>query len=373
MLKDDFRIPIFDTCFNLFGGRRNFAKLLGASYTAVSEWYHGKKKRSKTKTTRHFCPLWVIEKINRIFIDQNLENIANEIQKNITEYRSHSGRSVINPNLPIPEKPELMNLLAHILGDGCAVRGSMPYYSNTCEKLRNEFINDLKIFGEVECFERIQENHTPRVMFPTVIVHVLEGVYPIDLGKKRILNPSFLFGLPEKMLMAFLRGFFDDEGYVHDSNIQICSQNKKFLGLLKKLLDYRLNIATSDIFEYPKYFRMDGSLSEVYYIDIFSRGISKFSKCIGFTHPKKQRLLDYLDRRQNRGWKFPDPKSIRKAVIEALKENNHLTARELSIKTLITARNLRTSYLYPMENEGILLKVGKRKGKGGPVLWGLKK
>jgi len=64
----------------------------------------------------------------------------------------------------------------------------------------------------------------------------------------------------------------------------------------------------------------------------------------------KQELLEYLVRRQNRGWKFPDPQSIRKIILVALKEDNHLTARELSIKTLITARNLRTNYLYPMEN-----------------------
>jgi hypothetical protein len=373
MLEDDFRIQIFDTCFNLFGGRRNFSKILGASYTAVSEWYHGKKKRTKTRTTRHFCPLLVIEKINRILINHNLENIANNIQNNITEYRSHSGRSVINPNLPIPEKPELLNLLAHILGDGCAIRGSMPYYSNTCEELRNEFMNDLKIFGEVECFESIHQNKTPKVMFPTVIVHVLEGAYPLDLAKKQILNSSFLFELPEKALMAFLRGIFDDDGYVHDSNIQICSKNRSFLDTLKRLLAYRLNIETSDLFEYLKHVCKNGSISEVFYFDVYSSGVSKFFKSIGFTHPKKQRLLDYLVRRQNRGWKFPDPNSIRKIIIEALKENNHLTARELSIKTLLTARNTRISYLHPMENEGILRKVGKKKGKGGPILWGLNK
>jgi hypothetical protein len=373
MLEDDFRMRIFDTCFNLVGGRRNLSKILGASYTAVSEWYHGKKKRTKTATTRHFCPLWVIEKINRILIKHNLENIANNIQNNITEYRSHSGRSVINPNLPIPRKPELLNLLAHILGDGCAVRGSMPYYSNTCEELRNEFMNDLKIFGEVECFESIHQNRTPRVMFPTVIVHVLEGAFPIDLAKKQILNSSFLFNLSERMLMAFLRGIFDDEGYVHDSNIQICSQNRSFLDTIKRLLAIRLQIETSALSNCFPYVRMDGSISEVFYFVVYSCGVSTFSKCIGFTQPKKQRLLEYLVKRQKRGWKFPDPHTIRKSIIEALEETNSLTARELSIKTLLTARNLRKSYLYPMENQGILRRVGKKKGKGGPVLWSLKR
>ena len=372
MLEDDFRLLLFDSCFNLLGGRRNFAKHLGVSYTAVSEWYHGKKKRSKTRTTRHFCPIWVIEKINHILTDHNLKHIANEIQNRVVEYRSYSGRSVINPNLPIPEKPELLNLLAHILGDGCAVKGSMPYYSNTCEELRNEFMDNLKIFGEVECFERAQKHKTPKVFFPTVIVHVLEGAYPVDLGKKRIKDSSFLFELPEKVLWAFLRGIFDDDGHVHDTGIQICSQNKRFLGLLKEILDIRLDIATSNLLKYLEYLRMDGSVSQVYYFDVYSKEISKFSKWIGFTHPKKKQFLDYLIRRQNRGWKFPDPKSIRNIIVEALKQDNHLTARELSIKTLITARNLRTSYLYPMENEGIVQKTGKRKGKGGPVLWSLK-
>jgi hypothetical protein len=373
MLEDDFRKRILDTCFKLVGGRRNLSKILGASYTAVSEWYHGKKKRTKRKITRHFCPLWVIEKINRILTKNKLENIANDIQNNITEYRSHSGRSVVNPNLPIPGKPELLNLLAHILGDGCAVRGSMPYYSNTCEELRNEFMNNLKIFGEVECYESFHQNKTPRVMFPTVIVHVLESAFPIDLTKKQILNSSFLFNLPERMLMSFLRGIFDDDGYVHDSNIQICSLNRSFLDILKTLLAIRLKIETSALFKYTPYVRRDGSISEVSFFDVYSSGVSTFSKCIGFTHPKKQRLLEYLVKRQKRGWKFPNPHTIRKLIIEALEETHQLTARELSIKTLLTARNTRKSYLYPMENEGILQRVGKKKGKGGPVLWSLKK
>jgi len=371
LLREDFRKQIFETVFKIVGGRKNLAKILKVGYSTVSEWFYGLKKRTKNKITVQYCPLWTYRRIAEILIQHGYDDLVQKIEKNVLSYRGWSGASVNNPILPIQKTPELLNLIAHIIADGSVTERSMPHYSNTCEELREEFIQNLSILGEVEYLERIPNFRTPRILFPLVIPHILGDAYKIDFVNKRFLNPSFLFSLQKNLIRSFLRGFFDDEGYVHDSNIQICCIDKELLLLIKQLTE-NLGILTSNIFAYQDHFRKDGSLSKVFYFDIYSEYIPKFQKLISFTHPKKKKFLEYMIRRTNRGWKHPNPELIRETILKELNKKI-LTSRELALQTLITARNLRKNYLYPMENECLIARVGKKKGKGGAQLWSIVK
>ena len=368
LLKHEFRKQVFETTFDVTGGRRNLASILGVGYTAVSEWYYGFKKRTKTKITTQRCPVWAYKKIAEILVQNGYENLVLQIEKNISSYSGHSGAEVKNPVLPIKETPELMNLIAHIIGDGSVSKRAMPYFSNTSKELREEFIKDLKILGDTE-YKESYRNHVPRVWFPLVVPNILEKAYKIDFVNKKFLNPSFFFSLPDNLICSFLRGIYDDEGYVHDSNIQICSIDEKLLLLIKRLLK-KFGILTSNIFAYQDYYRKDGSLSRVLYFDIYSEYIPKFNKLVGFTHPEKREFLEYIVKRINRGWKHPNPESIKITVLSEL-EKGISTSRRLALKTLITARNLRKNYLYPMEEGNLTVRSGKKKGKGGAQLWSI--
>jgi len=371
LVEKEIRMQVFETVFDILGARRKLAKTLGVGYTTISEWYHGFKKRSKTKITTQCCPVWAYKKIVEILIQNNHDELVQNIEKNILFYSGHSGAPVKNPVLPIKETERLMNLIAHIIGDGTVPERGMPFYSNTCKELREEFILDLSMLGDVE-YQESFKSRVPRVWFPLVIPYILGNVYEIDFVNKKFLNPSFLFNLPNNLLCSFLRGIYDDEGYVHDSNIQICCIDKQFLSLIKKLIE-SLGISTSDIFTYQDYFRKDGSLSKVSYFDIYSKSIQKFHNLISFTHPKKKEFLGYIVKRINRGWKYPNSENIKGIILKELKKNSVLTARDLALKTLITARNLRKNYLYKMEDEGLILRIGKKKGKGGAQLWSIAK
>ena len=69
--------------------------------------------------------------------------------------------------------------------------------------------------------------------------------------------------------------------------------------------------------------------------------------------------------------KIPSAGKIRKIVIAELKKNGAMSAPQLAVKIIITARNLR-KHLRRFENAGIIEKAGKKKGKGGALLWKLK-
>jgi len=369
LLEEEFRKLFFSSAFDIIGGRKELAKFLGVGYTAVNEWFHGYKKRSKNKITVQYCPIKAIKRIATLnFKDVNL---VNDVEKHITSYRSWSGACINKPILPISENYKLLNIIAHILGDGSFTEHSMPYFSNSYEELRKEFIKNLNIFGKVEYLESFS-SETPRVFFPTAIIHILRKKYKIDFKNKNFLDSSIIFNLPKDLICSFLKGIFDDEGYVSDSNVQICSSKKKLLFLSRELLN-RLDIMSSKIFRYQEHYRKDGSISKVYYFDIYSNDLEKFQNLINFTHPKKREFLESIIKRKNRKWKYPNSNSIINIILNELEKNKTMTARDLSIKTMLSARNLRKNYLYSMERNNLITRFGKRRGKGGANLWKLNK
>ncbi|NYZ80031.1 hypothetical protein H0N95_02150, partial [Candidatus Micrarchaeota archaeon] len=199
---------------------------------------------------------------------------------------------------------------------------------------------------------------------PTAVAYVLSSKYDVNFSSFGCYTRS-LEKLPEKYKLAIVQAFFDDEGYVHDSNIQICSANKKMLLFIKRTLE-NVHIHTGKLGSYRDYYRKDNSISKVFYFCVLAESVSEFKRLVGFVSPKKKQYLDLILKIRKRG-KYTQG-NVREIILNEL-ANGPRTAREISLKAIITAYNLRKCYLYPLEKEEKIKRFGKKPGKGGGVLW----
>jgi len=373
-LKDDFRKRFFNELTDKIGGQRELARRTDMFWGTMWKMIHGKRYRNKNKRNEAVrLRLSFLKKVCSIYSEVfniNETDVMKRVEKNIFSYSAHSGTEVFNPILPIKQSPKIFRIIGHMMADGTWIAGCGPKYINSDSELRKCFIRDLKeVFGNAEIKEVFYKGRTPIVTFPSAIVYVLNRVYGTKFSGIVGL-PRFVDKLTKKEKACFFQAMFDDEGYIGDSNIQVCSLDKELLLGMKALLLKDFNIETSSISHYIDYKRVDGSISRVFYFNVFSKSIEKFSKYIGFQHSKKAEGLSWLLARQKRK-KIPSAGKIRKIVIAELKKNGAMSAPQLAVKIIITARNLR-KHLRRFENAGIIEKAGKKKGKGGALLWKLK-
>lgn len=349
-------------------------KRLGVGYTTIKNWQYGWRFRKIGHKQDQYCPVWALKKLCKIYSETmgaDLESVLRKVERNIYAYRAHSGTKVTRPKLPIQESPELYSIMAHMVADGTWSDGLSAQYANSSSMLRMEFVNNLKkVFGEVHIHKSFTKGRTPAIQFPSAVMYILSSHFQFKFSGIRGL-PRYILGLPLEFKGKMLRAFFDDEGYVHDSNIQICSADIEMLKILRLLLK-SLKIETSELRPYQDHVCRDGRISKVFYLNIYSKSVPVFAKRVGFSHPKKSILLDLIMKIKLRG-KYPDRQKVESTIISELKKNGPLTARDLSLKSIITARNLRKNYLHPLEKRGFIKKNGKKPGKGGALLWAIKK
>jgi len=156
------------------------------------------------------------------------------------------------------------------------------------------------------------------------------------------------------------------------SNIQICGLDRGLLEGVKRILYEDFQIKTGGTAYYQDYHRtkQPGTISKVAYFHVLSEGVPRYASSIGFQHPKKKDRLNLLLAIRKRGMhNFLSHEEVERKVLAELKKGP-MTAPELAIKAVLTARNLR-DHLYRLEKQGSIKRLGKRLGKGGPQLWSL--
>jgi len=374
-LEDSFRKQLFEEILDKTGNIWRLSKYLNIGYTTTKHIIDGLRYRNKDKLNEQVhCRLNLLKRIawmHSELYDEKPTAIKSEIEKNIYSYRAFSGTQITEPKLPIEASPELFRIIGHIIADGTWSKGSSAHYINTSKELIDAFEEDLhSVFGKVETHYYVAPNgHTPYLIFPTAIIHILMRKYGVKFSGVNGF-PQVINRIPTKHKAYFLQALFDDEGFVHDSNVQICGLDRGLLDGVKRILYKDFDIKTGDIAYYQDYHRSDGSISKVAYFHILADGVPAYASRIGFQHPKKNDRLNLLLAIKKRGMRnFLSHEEVKERVIAELK-NGPKTAPELAIKLILTARNLR-SHLYALEEENTLERLGKRLGKGGPQLWSL--
>jgi len=204
--------------------------------------------------------------------------------------------------------PALARLHAHISGDGCLY----IIKSNRSKKeliqhprrntKRNRFvvqycnndINLLKLFKKdiEEVFDRSGFLDLKQNRVDVQGKRVYELLKYLGAGKSHEWFISKdIYSAPKKVIIAWIKAFFDDEGYVplKKKAIEVNSVNKKGLLRIKWML---LNLDIDSIVRGPYYTRE----FFCYRLCINSKNIFKYHNLIGFDSlKKKQRLKDLVE------------------------------------------------------------------------------
>jgi intein/homing endonuclease len=180
--------------------------------------------------------------------------------------------------------------IAHVQGDGCfSLERNEARYFNIEMDLINDFINSVsKTFG-VKCY-KIYEGKT---CFHTGIRNkeIAKFLNQYSFGSKTWFIPDFVLTGTDKIKIAYLQAFFDDEGSVifgkrkwgYNRAIQMQSINKKGLLQISNIL---LTLGIESNFHGPykeKYYELKITHKD---------NIKLFREKINFVHKRKRRLLD---------------------------------------------------------------------------------
>jgi len=349
-LPRDIHIKFFKDCINVFGSVRNYERHLNVNYGTAREW----------KNKFLFIPLWAIKNTIR-YIEWNW----NFIEKSIISYKGiNTSSPVDNPILSVKESPELLELIAHLLSDGCISKGT-PFYTNSSARLIENFGSLLKkCFGTVN--EKVYRLNTGDYYCTTskVVYEFINHFYHVKFGSLRGCLPKEIFTLPENFSYSVIKALVDDEGFIRENRITVSMKNRKIISQLRTLLARHFDIS---------YLTAVMPRDDCWYIAIKSSGLEEFHEKIELVHPTKVAdLIFAIEKSKLRSIVQKNPQGETKLMLlNILKDGNH-TVKELSQKVFINSANV-NNHLKELKAVGLVMEDGHLNTKGKLSVWALMK
>gem|GEM_PF-1603857 len=363
-LKDGFREKFFDNLRNEFDSWKNAGKFF-------------KIKRGDTLLARNWrdgmccCPLETVFRfctkleIPKELIETNIQEIR--FKTKIKSKGGNSGKSLVNPKLPIQINEDFAEILGHICGDGCIVitskKGISLKYTNSERTLIKSFQEKIRnVFGDIKPNIQIRKGKNYRVpnyqsWYPSIISLFILSVFDCKTDDKKNV-PEFILNSPNRLKCRFLRALFDDEGTVNVNSKKVVLDLKpleQLTNIRKLLVD--IGISPSKVYAI-------GKISKMNRLEILGKNNFKlFKKNIGFKHPLKIKKLNLI---LERGWKFERFENFgaKQRIISFLKKKDYST-EEISNYLKRSAGTIR-GHLLNLQKEGLIQKkkIIKRIGKG---------
>lgn len=311
-----------------------------------------------------------------------------DLEKNIEEIRyktslnkrgGSSGKSIINPKLPVLINEDFAEILGHLCGDGTISRSNpkkgMGFkYVNSEPTLINSFqILMKRIFGDIWPNIIIRNgSHYNRdnyvLEYPSIISAFILCVFDYKTDKEMEL-PSFIFNMSQKAKARFLRALFDDEACVEQNRKKInlgLKPIKPVQDIIKLLSEF--GIKTGSIYKYTNRMYNKFEIAD-------QNSIMLFSKIIGFKHPKKIKRLNNIIKT---GWKFKRyyNNEAKDKIIKLLRIKGSLEVSQIS-KILKRHEGTIQEHLEDLRNEGktVSYKIQRRVNNTNsfPNIWLIKK
>jgi hypothetical protein len=240
--------------------------------------------------------------------------------------------------------------------DGSAGKGKTPYYANTCENLRREFIKNLQIFGKVEVKVYEAKTGVTYIMFPKAITDILSHIFKVPLvGPRKF--PERLFSAPTECQMIALRAMFDDEGFVSKKGQMgfTTSDIEMVEGVTKLLTQNGFIVGTIRK-------KKRGNKTD-FTVPILVDSYEKFLDLIDFTHPQKHKRLKMATERHKYRIKYKPLKTkIHELLLSCHPLDRIEIANRLNAKIPMTKMKL-----YELRHEGKI--YNKFNGKNKFYLW----
>ncbi|MBA2554990.1 MAG: vitamin B12-dependent ribonucleotide reductase [Geodermatophilaceae bacterium] len=256
--------------------------------------------------------------------------------------RAATGRGLLN--LPTKWDSDFAGYLGWLVGDGCVTRaGVVTVYGSEWEQtvlLQRHQQLLARIVG-VSGRPSVQSNGTQQLRsMRSAFRALLRGLGVSDARASAKVVPSAIFEAPDEILTAFLRGLFDADGCVVDSE----SNGTRYVGLGSRseelLIDVQELLASLGIaariystgtkVESFSYVRKDGT-TKIYSSDgpsfdlrISGRSLAAYASVIGFDHQlKSDKLLRVLAR--HRRYDVDETVRLRSRVSRGFETTYNLT------------------------------------------------
>lgn len=308
------------------------------------------KKDSKSiynyRACKTFIPISLLLQLCKL---AGNEFTIEKLEQHIFAYkRSGRARPILNPNLPLKESHALFALMGHLVGDGgYSIRGKFACYGNSEKILIKKFLRLLQeVFGDVPYRLEVIKNDPPRkdvlvVKFGLTIISLLRHLYRVDFRTYTAQVPAKLIELPREYTAAFLKSFGDDEGYVGDSDIIVCSVSIELMQAIHDLVQVKFpELGVYAVFEKKK----QKSDHYLYRVRFKTGAFSQYRMLIGFTHPEKKQELDCILARRERGWNQRNKGVTKRRILKVLSSNPMTRkdlARQIEVTTEMTRRHLK--------------------------------
>ncbi|MBI2656043.1 hypothetical protein HYX06_06490 [Candidatus Woesearchaeota archaeon] len=342
LFKKEANDKFFKRMYSTFGTQHKFADFLNLYRQEVNK-YHKQILKNRGKYYPVYIPIVLFKRCVPIIE----KDFIYYLEQNVSEVRVRVGLSIYNPRLPIRESEEVYRIIAHMIADGSAGKGQIPYYANTCKELREQFKRDLQIFGSMKTYER-KPNTTEIIFFPKAVTDILAHLFDVKFTYPDRL-PKIIFTTDTKFKRTFLQALFDDEGTI-TAQLAIGIHNINIMSEIKSLIN-SLCINTSKIFIHHI-----PDLTDKVYLCVPKSEYKLFQQEIGFSHPEKARKLELTIMTQNRKQRTRDPKYIEQEILKML-DMQPLPTFDLANELMFTINGLRP-HLDKMLEEGLIIKRG---------------
>jgi len=335
LLSENYRTEFWKSLKLIIGSDEKISKLVNYPHSVITKMRLGKNSRGTT----YFLPLWMIFKFSKILTENDYKKFSiRNIEKHIIAFKTSSTSNIIkNPTLPLLEDERLVRVFMHLIGDGFGGRiynrpdGTkfyiVPTYTNTNKKLIEEFVSDLRAFGNVPYHKR--HGYTIRrkywkILIPMAIKYIFEQIYNVELSASRGRLPKRFLKMSNKLKYQVIRAFCDDEGTIQDNGIVVSSSNKQQLEDLKILM---LKAGFKEKFITDIKFGIRNTYNLKFYGDNFIF----YGKFIGSRHSEKQDTLNFQINRHLKPRKITKEGETKGKLIKLLKSNS-LTSLEIAKK-----------------------------------------
>jgi DNA-binding transcriptional ArsR family regulator len=359
-LSDNFKKKFFNESLMIFKSKRRIAEFLN---NVCKKYGINRKYKThdismwmgKISEKRDFLPLWaIIELIKKI--SDGLE----ELESNIELMEYYGGHYKIKPKFPILVTPELISIIAHLMGDGHVPPRNVPsrtsYYKQFTRETLLNFKQKIKnVFGEYEdkCKSEI------RVNIPRIFVRIISDYFEIETfyGDKTKV-PEIIKNMSSEFKLAFLVAFMVDEGTIDECRIALFSGNEYLLKGVQELAT-SLNYDCSEVriyapHEFVFYIYMSSAKKLLSDINELTKDFPTCSLC------HKQTELERIVKIQERGWNQRLRGESKRLILNELKDNLQ-TSEELSHKLLLSPSTIRY-HLRTLEKNGMVKRIKGRRG-----------
>ena len=264
----------------------------------------------------------------------------------------------------------MLKVLAHMLGDGhisgafgtkLAKGKSHSEYRNFSNDLLDSFVQDIQVFGQIKLSIDYKHGH---VIVPNSIGYILTHIYGIKFDTFSSRIPESLFTLDKKEISGFIKAFFDDEGHVYDSSIEVYSGNKNIIKGLKALI--RSKFPTFKISKIKTNLKTRGK--QKYSFSILSESLSDYQNQINFDCVKKRKSLEFAIKRR-RNWDEKRKTKDTPHLILNILNNKGSTAKDMSREIFVRHSHI-LDILNKLEKENHVIRT--RKTYNGAWIWTLK-